>query len=315
MGVAGMVVLIACANVANLMLARTSHRRREIAVRMALGAGRARVVRQLLTESLLAAGAGGALALAFAWWDGTALVRMISTGDAPVPLDVRRDWRVFGFAAAVSLLTGVLFGLAPAIRGTRLDPGRALADGARPAGGRSRALDRVLVAAQVALSLVLLTGAALFARTLESLRGVEVGYQRDNILMFSIDARLAGYRAERSTALSRASPPDGRRPRGAIRQRLHRAAGGRPVQPDRHDSQRRRAPAASARDHSGGVECHESRLDSNGGNAHPAGPRFRPAPGPGRRAGGHRQRIAGAPGAARPKPDSAIAWRTPKSSG
>jgi predicted permease len=203
MGVAGIVLLISCANVANLVLARASRRRREIALRMALGSGRARIVRQLLTESLLVACGGGVLALAIAWWGGDALVRMISTGDSPLPLDVRPDWLVFGFTAAVSLASGILFGLAPAIRSTHLDPGSALKEGTRGTTGRSRLLDRVLVAVQVTLSMVLITGAGLFTRTVENLRHVDVGYDRDNILMFSVDARLAGYPGERAAALYR----------------------------------------------------------------------------------------------------------------
>src|SRR6266576_5796040 len=201
MGVAGMVLLITCVNVANLVLARASHRRPEIALRMALGSGRARLIRQLLTESLLVATAGGALGLVIAWWGGALLVRMISTGDSPVPLDVRPDWPVFGFTAAVSLAGGILFGLVPAIRGTRVDPGPALQRGARGATGSSRFLDRVLVAVQVTLSLLLITGAGIFTRTLENLRHVDVGYQRDNILLFSVDAKLAGYPKERAGAL------------------------------------------------------------------------------------------------------------------
>ena len=201
MGVAGMVLLITCVNVANLVLARASHRRPEMALRMALGSGRARLIRQLLTESLLVATAGGALGLVIAWWGGALLVRMISTGDSPVPLDVRPDWPVFGFTAAVSLAGGILFGLVPAIRGTRVDPGPALQRGAHGTTGSSRFLDRVLVAVQVTLSLVLITGAGIFTRTLENLRHVDVGYQRDNILLFSVDAKLAGYPKERAGAL------------------------------------------------------------------------------------------------------------------
>jgi predicted permease len=203
MCVAGIVLIISCANVASLVLARMSHRRREIAVRMALGAGRARVIRQLLIESVLVSVAGGAFALAIAWWGGAALVRMISTGDSPLSLDVHPDWRVFGFTAAVSLASGILFGLAPAMRGTRVDPGVALKEGARTATAPSRALDRLSVAVQVTLSLVLISSAGLFTRTLENIRQVDVGYDRENILMFSADAKLAGYPKEQSGALFR----------------------------------------------------------------------------------------------------------------
>ncbi len=200
--VAGIILLISCANVANLMLARASQRRREIALRMALGAGRSRVVRQLVTESLLLAGAGGAAALAVAWGSGSGLVRMISTGETYLPLNVHPDWRVFTFTAAVSAASGILFGLGPALRGSRLDPGGALKEGSRAAGGPRR-LDRALVAAQVMLSLVLVTGAGLFTRTLSNLRSVYAGSGVDHILMFSADARLAGYSKDRAPRLYR----------------------------------------------------------------------------------------------------------------
>ncbi len=203
MWVVGIVLLVACANVANLLLARASYRRREIAVRLALGASRWRVVRQLLTEGILLASMGGVLALSIAWWGSAALVRMISTGDSPVPLDVRPDWRIFAFASTVSLLTGILFGLAPALRGTRVDPGPAMKEGARNATPSSRVLDRLLVVTQVALSVVLITGAGLFTRTLQNLWAVNVGYERDNVLMFSVDAKLAGYPPDRAAAVYR----------------------------------------------------------------------------------------------------------------
>jgi predicted permease len=203
MWVAGIVLLVACANVANLLLARASNRRREIAVRLALGAGRARVMRQLLTESILLAIAGGVLALAIAWWGSTVLVRLISTGESPVPLDVHPDWRIFGFTAAVSLITGILFGLAPALRSTQVDPGPAIKEGARQATPSSRVLDRALVVVQVALSVVLITGAGLFVRTLGNLWSADLGYDRENVLMFSLDAQLAGYSKARAGAVYR----------------------------------------------------------------------------------------------------------------
>ncbi len=198
MWVAGIVLLVACANVANLLLARASNRRREIATRLALGAGRGRLVRQLLAESILLASIGGALAIPLAWRGSLVLVRMISTGDSPAPLAIDPDWRVFLFTATASLLTGVLFGLAPAVRGTRVDPGPVLKEGARRAAGHSHTLDGALVVAQVALSVVLITGAGLFVRTLQKLRGVDTGYDRRNVLMISVDAKLAGYADDRA---------------------------------------------------------------------------------------------------------------------
>ena len=204
MVVSGLVLLVSCLNIANLGLARASERRPEIALRMALGSGRKRLVRQLLTESFLVAGAGGVLGLAIAWWGGAFLVRMISTGEGPPALDVRPDWLIFGFAAAVTLSSALLFGLAPAIAGTRVEPGQALKQDAHSTTASSRRLNRVLLPVQVTLSLVLIMGAGLFTRTLENLWRVNVGYDRDNILMFSADAKLAGYPKERASALYRA---------------------------------------------------------------------------------------------------------------
>jgi predicted permease len=201
MWVTVIVLLVACANVANLLLARASNRRREIAVRLSLGAARGRIVRQLLTENLLLGGMGGAFAFVLAWWGSVVLLRMILEGQAPLPIDMHPDWRVFGFTAGVSLLTGVLFGLAPALRATRIDPGPALKQGSLSAAKSRRLLDRALVIGQVALSLVLLTGASLFVRTLHNLWTVNTGYDRDNVLQFSVDAKLAGYSAARSGAV------------------------------------------------------------------------------------------------------------------
>jgi len=203
MWVAGLVLLVACANVANLLLARASSRRREIAIRLALGAGRARVIRQLLTESTLLGCIGGAVSLFIAWWVSTALMGMIAPVDSARPLDVGPDWRVFGFTATASLLTGILFGLAPALRGTRIDTAPVLKDGARDTGRSSRVLDRALVVAQIALSVVLITGAGLFVRTLQKMWSVDLGYDRENVLMFSIDARLEGYPASRLSGIYR----------------------------------------------------------------------------------------------------------------
>src|ERR1039458_9810937 len=142
MWVAGIVLLVACANIANLLLARASNRRHEIAVRLALGASRGRLVRQLLTESVVLALIGGALAVPMAWWGSLVLVRMISTGDSPAPLVVDPDWRTFAFTATASLLTGILSGLAPAVRSTRVDPGPVIKEGVRHASRSSHTLDR-----------------------------------------------------------------------------------------------------------------------------------------------------------------------------
>jgi predicted permease len=203
MAVAGMVLLLACANIANLLLARASNRRHEIAIRLALGASRGRLVRQFLTESLVFATLGGLLAAPLAWSGSLALVRMISTGDSGPALGVGPDWRVFAFNAAVSLLTGILFGLAPALRSTRAGPGSTLKEGAHRSGRSGRSMERMLVVAQVALSVVLITGAGLFLRTLQKLWNTDAGFDRDNVLMFSIDAKLAGYPSDRAGSVYR----------------------------------------------------------------------------------------------------------------
>jgi predicted permease len=196
----GLVLLIACANVANLLLARVIARGREIAVRMALGAGRRRLFRQTLTESILLAALGGTAGTGLAYWADRWLVLAFSSGYLELlRLDVRPDLRVLGFTALASLLTGVLFGLAPALRGTRVDLTPALKGGSgsfasKP--GHLR-LGKLLVMAQVGLSLVLLTGALLFVRTLANLERLDTGFDRRNILLFSLDASTAGYRGDR----------------------------------------------------------------------------------------------------------------------
>ena len=203
MWVAGIVLLVACANIANLLLARASNRRREIAVRLALGAGRGRLVRQFITESMVLALAGGLLAMPVAWWGSLALVRMISAGASPPPLAVDPDWRTFAFTAAVSLLTGILFGVAPAMHSTRADPGPIMKEGTRGTGRSSHTLDRTLVVAQVAFSVVLVTSAGLCLRTLQKLWKVNIGYDRENVLMLSVDAKLAGYPSDRAGSVYR----------------------------------------------------------------------------------------------------------------
>ena len=203
MGMVGLVLLIACANIANLMLARASGRQREIGVRVALGAGRARLVRQLLTESIFVAVLGGMLGFLLAAWGSHILLALVSGGTFNFAMEVPRDYRVLLFTAAISLLTGILFGLAPAIRATRLDVNRTLSANARGSiGGRGRLqTGRLLVVAQVALSLLLLLGATLFVRSLRNMLAQKLGYDRDHILLVRIDPVTAGYKGAGVNAL------------------------------------------------------------------------------------------------------------------
>ena len=201
MSVVGLVLLIACANVANLLLARSAARRKETAVRMALGAGRSRLIRQLLTESVLLATLGGALGLALAFRGGDLLLLLVSPGESPLALDVRPDARILLFCGAVSLVTGILFGLAPALRATRLDVSPILKTGLGGAGGSRWLLGKTLVAAQIAMSLLLLIGASVFVRSLQKLHAIDVGFNRQNLLLFGVDGSLSGYKNERMGSL------------------------------------------------------------------------------------------------------------------
>jgi predicted permease len=191
---AGLILAIACANIANLLLARATSRRREIAVRLSLGAGRFRLVRQLLTESLLLASLGGALGVAIASWGVGLLTRMLSNGDRDFTLHANLNWHVLGVAAALSLLTGVLFGLAPALQSTRLDilPALKKTRGGDSGPRRHPGVGRLLVVSQIVLCLLLLVAAGLFARTLGNLQSVQLGFNRENVLLFDLDARKAG---------------------------------------------------------------------------------------------------------------------------
>ncbi len=200
LGIAGFVLLIACANLANLLLARTSAREREIAVRLALGASRARLIRQLLTESVLLAASGAAAGIILARNLSSLLVSFLSTNYNQLAIDVTADWRVLGFTAGLALLTCVLFGLAPTLRAT-----------AKPTGGRGltssrerQGLRRMLVTSQVALSLVLLVGALLFVRSLSNVVSLDPGFRQDGVLIAQVDFGSLNLSKDRRRALKSA---------------------------------------------------------------------------------------------------------------
>lgn len=188
----GLILAIACANIANLLLVRAAARRREMAVRLSLGAGRIRVVRQLLTESVMLASLGGAFGVLLAIWGVRWLTFLFSKGQENFTLHAELNWSVLGVTAALSVVCGVLFGLAPAIQATRPDVMPALKNGR--GGGPRRRAQNVLVVAQIAMSFLILTAAGLFVRTLNQLNAVQLGYARENILLFSLNARQAGHR-------------------------------------------------------------------------------------------------------------------------
>ena len=203
LGVVGLVLLIACANVANLLLVRASARQKEIAVRLAMGASRARLIRQLLTESVLLALAGGALGMLFALWIKNGLLVVTEWGGPEMSaLNPSLDLRVFGFTLGLSVLTGLVFGIVPALRATRFDLTPTLKDAARGSSAINRSvLSKGLVVAQVSLSVLLLIGAGLLVRTLRNLQRVEPGFNAQNLLLFSIDPSLIGYKDDRLAEL------------------------------------------------------------------------------------------------------------------
>ena len=202
LGIAALVLLIACANLANLMLARASAREREIAVRLALGASQGRLIRQLLSESLLLA-IGGAICGVFVASDlSQLLVSFISTSSSPIFLDLGLDWRVLGFTAGLAILTTVLFGLTPAVRATRATPNTVLKTAGRGVKARQErfGLRHILVVTQVALSLVLLVGAFLFVRSLRNLVTLDAGFRQNGILITNVDLTRLNLPPERREA-------------------------------------------------------------------------------------------------------------------
>ncbi len=190
--IVGLILVIACANIANLLLARAAARRPEMAVRLSLGARRFRVVRQLLTESVMLASLGGALAVLLAIWGVRWLTFLLSKGQENFTLHAQLNWNVLGVTAALSVICGLLFGLAPAIQSTRPDVMPALKNGL--GGGPRHGTQHLLVVAQIALSFLLLFAAGLFLQTLNKLHSVQLGYTRENILLFSLNARQAQHR-------------------------------------------------------------------------------------------------------------------------
>lgn len=191
LGIVGLVLTIACANMANLLLAQSMARRKELAVRLSLGAGRSQLIRQLLVESIMLSTLGAAAGLLVAGWGSQALVAMLSTRTNVVALDLSMDWRVFGFTAAVAVVTGLLFGVAPAVRGTAVSPADALRDHARGivSGGGRLNIGHGLVVVQVALSFVLVFGSTLFVRTLVGLTSQGMGFESGRVLLANVDLR------------------------------------------------------------------------------------------------------------------------------
>jgi len=202
MVVVGLTLLMACANLAGLLVARANARQQEIMLRLAVGANRSRLVRQLLVEGAVLAGAGAAAGLAFAWWGVRALVALVATGNAPIPVDVTPNARVLAFTAGISLATTFLFALVPALRATRVDVAGGLKQDAPAAGGVQRlAAGRILLAIQVAVALVLLAGATLFTRSLAKLRSLPLGFNPHNITLFDVAPGKNGYDEVRGNQL------------------------------------------------------------------------------------------------------------------
>ena len=205
LGLAGLVLLIACANLANLTLARASTREREMAVRLAIGADRGRLIRQLLAESLLLTGIGAATGAVLAQFLSRYMVAFLTTSDNPLFVDLGADWRVYGFTAGIAVLTCILFGLTPALRASRTVPASAMRASSRglTADRGKFGLRRALVISQVALSLVLLVGALLFAGSMRNLLTLDPGFRQNNLLITSLDISRANLPAARRSLFYR----------------------------------------------------------------------------------------------------------------
>ena len=245
MAIVAVVLLVACANLAGLLIVRSSARQQEIAIRLSLGAARGRIVRQLLTESALLAAAGGAAGVALAYWLTHLLLAMMSRGRAPIVLDVAPNARTLAFTAAVTIATAALFGLLPALATSRPDVQPRLKVGASGVDRTRNIWGRAMVAAQVALLVLLLTSAGLFARTLQKLRSVDAGFTQDQVLVLNVStgpssraggtralyeelyARFGALPAVRSVTMSMDTPPLGQLSMGA-----GIAIPGRPADPE-----------------------------------------------------------------------------------
>jgi predicted permease len=207
MAIVAFILLIACANVAGLTLARSASRQKEMAVRLALGAGRARIIRQLLTESVLLSLTGGALGILFALWGVDAITSLLSSGYEAFPFVLAPDWRVLAFTIAITLATGIFFGLAPAWRSSRVDLTPSLKENASSLPGNAAhsvrwfRLGDALVVAQVALSIVVLVAAGLLVRTLRNLHNINPGFDTRNVLLFGLDPTIAGYTDQQTQQL------------------------------------------------------------------------------------------------------------------
>ena len=208
---AAVVLLVACINLASLLSARAAARRKEIAIRLSMGAARRRLLRQLLTESLLLSAAGSLVGVFFAYVGAQSLVAIASRGRAPLWITLSPDWRVIGFTAVVAIGTAILFGIVPALQATKLDLAPSLRSGAAAGRGRGTIrLGKMLIATQVALSVLLVFGGSLFARSLQRLYATEVGFDHRNVVTFRMDPRRVGYRgaalgAFYSTVVTRAA--------------------------------------------------------------------------------------------------------------